>query len=141
MAVLFTALWRWHAHYLTMGPRSVCLLACVLILASHLAAALESLSSAPTENYRFNFFAEPWIAPLEDQEKLAGIADLKSTVQSLQADPLKLGAVLLKSIQFNQTGNAHCTCSLSVQDRSVGAANSFQDVHPSSHVLLEITVV
>ena len=122
MHVLFTALWRWHAHYLTMDSLSVCLLACVLTLASHQAAALESLSSAPTANYRFNFFAEPWSAPLEDPYKLASIADLNSTVQSLQADPLKLGAVLLKSIQFNQTGNAHFTCSLSVQDHSVGAA-------------------
>lgn len=98
-----------YAHYITMGSRSVCLLAGVLTLASYQAAALENLSTAPTANYRFNFFAEPWSAPLDDPYKLASIAHLNSTVQSLQADPLKLGAVLLKSIQFNQTGNAHFT--------------------------------
>ena len=75
------------------------------ILLAALAAALAAGQEAaiPAGNFTFDFGGTPWSAPLEQPQRLAAIAGLNSTVQSLQADPLKLGAILLESIRLNQT--------------------------------------
>ena len=75
------------------------------ILLAALAGALAAGQEAglPSANFTFDFAGTRWGRPLDQPQRLAVIADLNDTVQSLQADPLKLGAILLESIRLNQT--------------------------------------
>ncbi len=74
--------------------------ALLLLAASAAAAQQDTLSSG---SFSFNFSTTIRGSKLEQPARLAVIAHLNSTVQSRQGDPLKLGALLLESIRFNQT--------------------------------------
>jgi len=75
--------------------------AALLLLAASAAAAQQGTLSSGS--FSFNFSNTKWGSKLEQPAQLAVIANLNSTVQSRQGDPLKLGALLLESIRFNQT--------------------------------------
>jgi hypothetical protein len=76
-------------------------IAVLFLLAASAAAAQQDTLSSGT--FSFNFSDTKWGGELEQPARLAVISKLNSTVQSQQGDPLKLGALLLESIRFNQT--------------------------------------
>ena len=82
-------------------------ISCLLVLASFVAAQdtaqEDNASQNEQKSFSFDFFATPWSAPLQQTQRLSVIADLNSTVQGMQDDPLKLGSILLQSITYNQT--------------------------------------
>ena len=82
-------------------------IACVLVLASFAAAQDTAQEDNASQNehksFSFDFFAMPWGAPIQQPQRLSVIANLNSTVQGMQDDPLKLGSILLQSITYNQT--------------------------------------
>ena len=75
--------------------------AVLLLLAA--TAAVAQQDTLRSGNFSFNFSNTRWGGVLEQPARLAVIDSLNSTVQSRQGDPLKLGALLLESIRFNQT--------------------------------------
>jgi hypothetical protein len=76
-------------------------IAALFLLAASVAAAQQD--TLRSGNFSFNFSNTRWGGELQQPARLAVIAKLNSTVQSRQGDPLKLGALLLESIRFNQT--------------------------------------
>ncbi len=86
-----------------MGAMRFIFLACTLVLASFAAAQNDDSSQDEKESFSFDFFAMPWSTPIRQPQRLSVIANLNSTVQGMQDDPLKLGAILLQSIIYNQT--------------------------------------
>lgn len=78
--------------------------ALAIVLAALVAAVVAGQEAdIPSANFTFDFAGTRWSAPLEQPQRLAVIAGINNTVQSLQADALKLGAILLQSMLRNQT--------------------------------------